>query len=517
MQTVLTRARAMGPRALPPLGLLAAAALAIWPAWPPLVETWQAMPEYSYSLLLVPIIIFWIAVRSATLPEPAQRTSPVALATLLATLAAWLIAYKASSAIGEQLMIPVILWSAVWMAFGLPIAQRLAVPLVCLYFAIPIWEFLVPPLQSACVWVAQTVLGSVGIPVHIDGHLVSIPQGTFRIEEACAGRRYFIVGITIAALLAGTTRMRPLRAIAFMFIAAALSIVTNWIRILTVIYAGYLTNMRSYLVVKEHLTLGWFLFALNAVVICLIGERLARSGTSPPFKSPAGELPGGATAMLARPAVPATVLVLLIPVLAIAYSRHELASTAALSNRSTTRSLPIADGFWMGPRAGDQNWRPKYLGAASSARGSYASPLGAVEVFVADYVREQPGAKLVSSANLLFPSDWMLLERGEISEGARARLIGRPRLIELQTPAGERWMITYLYRVGHWVMGNAIFEQLAYGVQAWGGPVPTRIAAVATRCRASCQQARQRLERFWSSEGTTLLAWRAADAPGVTR
>ncbi|MGH8258443.1 MAG: archaeosortase/exosortase family protein, partial [Steroidobacteraceae bacterium] len=91
------------------------------------------MPEYSYSLALVPFIVCWIAARSFDLPQPVARISPAAVAVLVAMLAAWLVAYKASSAIGEQLLIPFILWSAAWMAFGLPIARRLAVPIACLY------------------------------------------------------------------------------------------------------------------------------------------------------------------------------------------------------------------------------------------------------------------------------------------------------------------------------------------------------------------------------------------------
>lgn len=517
MAPVLTRARAMCPRGLPLLGLLAVAALSIWPAWPPLFETWQAMPEYSYSLLLVPFIVFWIAARSVDLPPPTTRTSPLAAATLLVTLAGWLIAYQASSSIGEQLLIPVILWSAVWIAFGLPIAHRLAVPLACLYFAIPVWEFLVPFLQSASVWVSQTVLGFVGIPVHISGDLVSIPEGTFRIEEACAGRRYFIVGLTIAAVFAGTIRMRPLRVMLFMPIAAALSIIANWIRILIVIYAGHITDMTSYLVVKEHLTLGWFIFALNIVVVCLIGERIARSGTLPPLKPDARDNQSSAIAFLRRPAVPATVLILLVPALAIAYSDHELAPGPPTSRHAAVQRLPMEDAFWTGPGLATQAWRPKYLGADAFARASYASPLGNVDVFVADYLREKRGAKLVSGDNALFPSNWMVLGRGEISGGERSRLAAQPRLIRAETPAGERWMITYLYRVGRVVTANAILEQLAYGVLAWGGPTPARIAVVATRCRSSCSEARQRLERFWNTAGTSLLATRAVDGSGSMR
>lgn len=505
MEQVLTRARELGPRALPVLGLLSVAAAAIWPAWPPLAETWRAMPEYSYSLALVPFLVCWIAARSFDMPQPVARISPSAVAILLSTLAAWLVAYKASSAIGEQVVIPIILWSAVWMAFGLPIARRLAVPLACLYFAIPVWEFLVPFLQSASVWVAETVLGAVGVPVHIQGDLVSIPEGTFRIAEECAGRRYFIVCMTMAAVFAGTTRMRPLRAATFLSIAAAASIVTNWIRVLTVIYAGHVTDMTSYLVAKEHLSLGWILFAVLMIVLFVIGARFARTGALPPVNNGVGVVTGGARALLCRPAVPATVLALLVPVVAIAYSQREFTRAAAAPGHIAMPNLPSASGTWVGPRPAGATWRPSYRGASTIRRAAYESPTGEVEVFVAEYAREQRGAKLVSSANELFPPDWMVTSQGKLRSSLPEGLTSPPHLIRTVTPKGASWLISYLYRVRGVITGNAITAQLAYGVLAWGGPLRTRIAAVATPCGFSCETARQRLTNFWSTEGANLI------------
>lgn len=153
---------AVYPQALVVLGVVAAAALAVWPTWPALIKTWRVMPDYDQAELLVPFILCWIAARGAHLPGPSKRISPLAIAALFASLVIWLVAYQAESNIGEQLMTPVILWTAIWTAFGLPIASRFAVPVACLYFAIPLWEFLVPVLQSVAVHVTETLLGVIG-------------------------------------------------------------------------------------------------------------------------------------------------------------------------------------------------------------------------------------------------------------------------------------------------------------------------------------------------------------------
>jgi len=465
------------------------------------------MPDYDYGELLVPFIVVWLAVRCEHLPAPTTRISLLAIASLLLSIAVWLVAYQASSNIGEQLMIPAILWSAVWSALGLPIAMRLAVPIACLYFAIPLWEFLVPILQSVAVRVTETILGVVGIPVHIEGFVVSIPEGTFKIAEGCAGRRYFVVCVTIAALLAGTTRMRPLRAAAFLIVAAALSIVTNWLRILTVIYAGHVTNMQSYLVRVEHLSFGWALFAVLMVVVCLIGSRFAQSGTLPPVHS---EQRRGAAAMrelLMRPSMPIVLSILLIPFLAVMYSQNVLASTAAShGDRTVLLRLPMDVSGWSGPRSPGEEWQPRYPGAAAVQRGSYAGAAGDVEVFLAEYARSLRGRKLVSYVNTLFPADWMVLHRQDLRIGTANAAGPKVELLRLETPLGERWVLTYLYRVGGFDTRSATLAQITDGVLAWGGLHRSRIAAVASRCRPSCDAATARVRSFWSLARPQLLA-----------
>lgn len=491
-------------RALGVFVVLAVAAAVIWPTWPPLLTTWRVMPDYDQGLLLIPFIIGWIAVRSLHLPRPAARISPLAIASLIACIALWLVAYQASSNIGEQLLLPVLLWSAVWAAFGLPIALRLAVPLACLYFAIPLWEFLVPILQSVAVRVTETLLGLIGVPVHIDGVLVSIPEGTFKIAEGCAGRRYFVVCVTIAALFAGTSRMRPRRALLFLIVAAALSIIVNWLRILTVIYAGHITNMQSYLVRVEHLSFGWALFAVLMVMVCLIGARLTRAGTLPPIARDEGPEATGRGLML-RPAVPFTLLVLLLPAIAVGYARSQVGSAiASLPQAPASLQLPVGSDGWSGPGAPDESWHPLYRDAAALGRASYQSATGEVQVFSAEYLGETRSAKLVGYANKLFPLDWMVLRRGGL--GRRAGPTGeRARLLWLETPLGERWLVSSLYRVDGFTTSSDALEQIAYGILGWGGRTHQQIVAVASRCRPSCDSARERLARFWDTNGARVF------------
>lgn len=512
---MLIRFTPLSLRALPLLALLTTAAGVLWPTWPPLAETWRVMPEYSYAMLLMPFIACWIAARSTDLP-PAAPASWLASASLVAGLVAWLVAYKAASSIGQQLLVPLILWTSVWTAFGLPIAARLAAPIACLYFAIPVWEFLVPGMQRLAVLVAETVLGWLGVPVHIDGVLVSIPEGTFQIAEGCAGRRYLIVALAIAGLLAGTGGMRPRRAAAFLALTAVLALVTNWVRVLTVIYAGHITHMTSYLVAREHLTLGWVLFALLMVVVCLIGARLMHADA--PAVSTAGPKPAyPVRALLLRPALPATVLLLCIPVVGIVYASDPV-QAARRGAGPVAGTWPARTGVWSGPVAADSKWQPRYPGAVLTGRAAYRAGDATVEVFVAEYRGEQRGAKLVSGANTLVPADWMIVRAGELASASRGALPGAIGTRWARSAQGEPWLVSYQYRVGPVATPNPLLAQLAYGVLSWTRPVTVRIVAAAVRCpTGSCNEQNGALAAFWSDVGSQLALRDWAFPDGDTR
>lgn len=495
-------------RALPVFVVLAAAAAAIWPSWPALVDTWQFTADYRHGDALMLLLTVWIFVR-ALAPPPAQpRVSPLAAAVLLTVLAAWLVAYRAASSIGQQVMIPPILWAAVWLGCGWSVALRTAAPLACLYFAIPVWEFLVPSLQHLAAAVTESGLGLAGVPVSIDGTTVTIPEGSFQIAEGCAGKRYLIASLTIAALFAGASGMAALRTVTYLIVTAALALVMNWIRIMIVIYAGHETEMTHYFVAREHVSLGWALFAVLVVLVCLAGRWLAGPAALSALRSESG---AAATAGVARsralvglrqPAILATLLVLCLPMAAVLYAHYALAGPLPVP-----MDLPVGAALqgWRGPLDPDPSWSPRYAGASSQRRASYRDAAGAVELYVAEYQRQRLDAKLIRSANSLLPDDWQLIGVASL-DAARLRppFTAAPTLLA-RTPTRARWVISYLYQVGDTITPSALWVQWVYGTRSWSRPLPTRVVAIAAECGESCEQARGELERFWGALGPSLL------------
>jgi len=496
LSTSLSPARA---RTLTVWTALAGAALAIGPTWSPLFDAWHRMTDYSHCDLVLLWVIAWLCLRSTKLPAPASRFSFLGVTLLLASLSVWLIAYRSACAIGEQLLAPVVLWSAVLTSSGWPIALRMAAPILALYLVIPAWEFLLPTLQAMTVDVSQTLLGWIDIPVQTDGALVTIPEGTFRIAEGCAGKRYLIVSVTASVLYAASVNMRPTRRALFLLVAAMLAVSTNWLRVTVVILAGHMTNMTSYLVAREHISFGWALFACLVVMLGMVGRCLSTRGPAQlsPALDPSTE---NGPNLTARCSLPATMVLLCIPVAA------EI-SAKGVQGAVVVPNLPAsAAGTWRGPLpAPDPAWIPDYRGASASTRDSYRGPNGDAEVFMAEYLTAEPGAKLISSANRLFPDEWRVVHDGRL-EVAQSRL-GHVRKIWAVAPDNERWIVSYVYQVGTIVTINPIVAQLAYGVFSWREMVPSRVVAVAGRCSTtqSCEARQTELVSFWNTFGSSLL------------
>src|SRR5262249_49839612 len=150
--------------------LLAAgfAIAALWSTWPALIDLWIRSTDYEHGPFVCLIALVWMVRASAKLDTPGPpRTvhkieSWLPAVLLAAALSVWLIAARANVEIGKQALAPLILWLAVATASGWRGAIALSAPILYLYFAIPVWEQIVPLLQWLAVAVVHASFGLAG-------------------------------------------------------------------------------------------------------------------------------------------------------------------------------------------------------------------------------------------------------------------------------------------------------------------------------------------------------------------
>jgi exosortase len=224
----------------------------------------------------------WLVLRACfRTPSARVRSSWAALVVFAGASLVWLLAYAADVMAVQHMLFPAILMLAVAVVAGWKMALKVLFPLAFLYFAIPFWNYGVPLLQNLTIWVVSFVLDLVKVPVFVEGHRVTIPEGVFEIADGCAGLHYFIVAVTISSLYSYMNFERRTLQVAFVAVAAALAIVTNWIRVGSLILFGHFTDMQHYLITHDHYYYGWVLYALALIPTFMVAKTLLNRDSEP--------------------------------------------------------------------------------------------------------------------------------------------------------------------------------------------------------------------------------------------
>jgi EpsI family protein len=468
--------------------LLGACVLGLWPALASLARTWREMFDYHHGPVIAIIAIAWLWRMRREIDACSVRPIRAALPLVLVALLAWAIAYRANSELMQQALFPVIALLAVYAALGPQVYWRVAPPIAYLYFGIPVWELLLPYLQWLTTNVAESVLGLMGVPTHVEGHHVAIPEGHFSIIEGCSGKRYIVIGLAFTVLAAAIEDLRWRRALALLSLSVVLALVTNWLRVVIVIYAGHVTDMQSYLVAHEHKSFGYALFIPQLLAVLWVTRRIRRGQSDAPAATPA------AAERRNRFADLAIVALLLVSPIAIWTNASERASAAHLA------AMPIATGAWQGPLPADSGWQPRFVNPGEERRAAYAMGGQRIELYLNVYGVQTQGHELVFHRNNIAPIDRYTLIRRLPAVAAR------PPAAIVAEANGTRWVVTQTYEVGGWLTATPGVAQFYYGVHALAGPVPAGTLAVATRCAPDCNAAEQAIGAFWLEHSRELVA-----------
>lgn len=160
---------------------------------------------------------------------------------------------------------------AIWFLCGTKVLKLLAFPLflLCFMFPIPaiIYARITLPLQLFASWVAEQLLGMIGIPVFRSGNVLQLPSQTLSVVEACSGIRSLLslsfLSLIYAYFFDSKVWMRWVLLIATVPIAIA----ANAAR---VTITGILSEYRADLAQGFfHLLEGWVLFGVAFALMIL--------------------------------------------------------------------------------------------------------------------------------------------------------------------------------------------------------------------------------------------------------
>lgn len=238
---------------------------------------------YKHGLLLLGVGIYffyqrWIKLRS----EIAIRFDVAGFLLLIIASIVWFFAHVAEVQVVQQVIFIFIIYLILWTVLGYRISRQFAFPVLLLICAIPIWALINEgSLQIITVKIVAFMLKLIGVTSYIENVRIFIPEGAFSVNPECAGMQQLMAGISLAAIYAYLNNFRSVYLLIYMVLAAVLALMLNILRIFIVVFSGHLTNMQSYFVRVEHISLGWALFGTGMFIFMMLSNRflLSRYGS----------------------------------------------------------------------------------------------------------------------------------------------------------------------------------------------------------------------------------------------
>jgi exosortase len=153
---------------------------------------------------------------------------------------------------------------------GLNYLKHISFPLAFFLFAVPFWEFSNTFFVNLTTQAVTAFLAFSDLTVYIHQNFIETPYGVIEVAEGCSGIRYFEIGFALAVYATHGENLSWRLKLSVVLTGIALGILTNWIRVLGLIYIGYWSEMTSPLM-NEHDTYGFilFFFVISGVILLI--------------------------------------------------------------------------------------------------------------------------------------------------------------------------------------------------------------------------------------------------------
>lgn len=279
----------------------AALALVFRPEEAEALRVWLASTAYNHCFLVVPVALFllwdrrhWLA---AAVPQPAPWIAAAALPLALG----WFLAERVGIWEARQLLALSLLQVLFLAVLGPHCWRTLSAPLLYLYFLVPVGAFLVPSLQKFTAHFMASGLDVLGIPNYSTGVTIEIPEGAFRVAQACAGLRFLVASVAFGALYGCVIYTSPVRRLLFMALSLVVPIIANGFRALGLVVLAHLLGSAA-AVETDHILYGWLFFSIVTFALILVGlpfRQTARRAVAAPQPGRRGPVPALAAAAAA--------------------------------------------------------------------------------------------------------------------------------------------------------------------------------------------------------------------------
>ena len=221
------------------LGALVLFLVAYFPVFRILAGKWAESEEYSHAFLTLPIILYMVYQNRQRVLETPATFTPLGLVTLLLASALYYFSLLTEVHTAIALAMYLTVLGTVVFLFGIRSVWVLFTPLLLLLMLIPfpdqLYIQLTFPLQLKVSQMSEAIISLFGIPVHRAGNVLTIPQKSFEVVEACSGLRSVITLLTLSVVMGYFLLVRTTSKLLLVAASIPVAIFVNLIRVVTIV------------------------------------------------------------------------------------------------------------------------------------------------------------------------------------------------------------------------------------------------------------------------------------------
>ncbi|MDB4806529.1 EpsI family protein [Pseudomonadales bacterium] len=457
-----------------------------WPTFVELHHRWSDLDgsySYGYVVPLMAAYMLWLrlpaaALASASISTVLTRLGSLAAAVIaLSATLAWAMSYLTFTGAIAQLMLPIIFLSLMILLLGIPTSRKLLLPIVFLFFAIPVWEVLIEPLRMVAVFVTEQLLLLWQIPALLNGYSIQLTSGVVVIAGGCSGLNFLMTGLVIGVFYAFSFLSGKGRWIAIVLIVI-LSLIANWVRIFLLVLIGHYSEMQHPLM-QEHGTFGWVIYAVALAIYFVLMNVVEKSlasteGTiSAASNTPSPSFSAENSALFNRRFFIGCLVAALCSFVAL-FARIEQSDG---SNKALGFSM--GDRLWQSEQS---DWLPAYKGydEIQSWRYTGSNDLD-VRLVTANYYEQTQGKELIHDSN-------QLAAKG-VDSRANVQLSNGIELTHsiLRDGAQKRHLYT-VFRVGDYYTISPLEAKLYQVAANFQGDERAALLVFTFECALGCEQ-----------------------------
>lgn len=243
-----------------------------FPVFQILVEKWAKSDDYGHAFFVIPIIIYMAWLKRECLTGN-QTDGHLGLFFVVLSNASYIISLQLEIPTIISLSMVMSLVSILWYLAGLKVVKELTVPILLLVLVIPIpnqiYSMVTLPLQIKVSQVSAQAIQLLGIPLFREGNVLSLPDRTFQVVEACSGLRSLISLTTLSLILGYFALQKSWFKLLLVTASLPVAFIINIIRVTTLILAYHYFRL-DLAEGTKHTVTGLVLFGISLIILFFI-------------------------------------------------------------------------------------------------------------------------------------------------------------------------------------------------------------------------------------------------------